>query len=460
MNNKAYIELLDSELLIVEKRSQQLAGWLLATTIILMNIFAQADHDPNMAKFLNFTHLLSAALVVWFLGTAILIGRGIYHPAFKYLNLILQVSTVTFYMLASARLVDANFAISSTAPLFYLLVIGLTSLSINPLLSLLAGGLAAGQFIGAYAIWLQQEVFMPGIETAEGAWVQMFLKGTMFIMMGIAAMFIARSSRGLLEKVVTQVRYQEQLNFITEDMDQAAEIQEKLIPDNELNPEYYKLESFYSPAKQVGGDYFDVIELADGECLVVIADVSGKGYSAALLMSNIQAMVKTLADQHYSVDRIVQFINQSVYHNSVRGKFVSIFLMELDPHQQTLRYINCGHNPPLLLNNKSEVIELDQAYPVLGVLAEYPCETTTLDFVPGEIILAYTDGLSELRDSQGRQLGAGRIKTLLQSTEELTPSLIKQILLAKIYDHAGGTEMADDLSFICMQAEEHKAVKQ
>jgi len=451
-NNKRYKDLLESELLSVEKRSQQLAGWLLAATIILMNVFALADTDPNMQTFVHFTQLLSAGLVVWFLGTAILIGRGIYHPAYKYLNLVLQVSTVTFYMLATARLVDANFALSSTAPLFYLLVIGLTSLTINPLLSLLAGGFAAGQFIGAYALWLQQETFMPGIETSEGAWIQILLKGVMFIMMGVGAMIIARSSRGLLEKVVSQVSYEEQLRFIEDDMDQAKEIQEKLIPEGKINPDFYKLETFYSPARQVGGDYYDIIELSDDRWLVVIADVSGKGYSAALLMSNIQAMVKTLANQNSSLDRMVKFINQSVYHNSVRGKFVTIAFMLLDPHKQSIKYVNCGHNPPMMVNTSSEVIELDRAGPVLGVIEDYPCEIVEVEFTPGNMLLGYTDGLSELRDSKGKQLGMTNIKQILQMSNQLEPAFIKQFLLASIYEHSGDTEMTDDLSFVCLQA--------
>lgn len=450
-HTKQYRDLLESELLIAEKRSQQLAGWLLAATIVLMNVFSQADAEPNMASFISFTQLLSGGLIVWFLGTAVLIGRGIYHPAFKYLNLVLQVSTVTFYMLTTARLVDANFALSSTAPLFYLLVISLTSLSINPLMSLLAGGLAAGQFIGAYAMWLEQETFMPGLMTSEGAWVQILLKGVMFIMMGIVAMIISRSSRRLLEKVVVQVSYEAQLKFIEDDMDQAAEIQEKLIPESQLKTAYYQFETFYSPAKQVGGDYFDTIELSNDRCLVVIADVAGKGYSAALLMSNIQAMVKTLANQDFSLDSMVKFINQSVYHNSVRGKFVTIAFMELDPHKQTVKYINCGHNPPLMVNSQSDVIELDNAGPVLGVMDEYPCEVSTIDFMPNNIILAYTDGLSELRDSNGKQLGINNVKEVLKMSTRLDPVFIKQFLLARIYEHSGETEMADDLSFVCLQ---------
>lgn len=458
-NSKRYQDLLDDELLNVEMRSQKLSGWLLAATIVIMNIFAQADHAPNMQSFVSFTQTLSAGLVVWFLGTAILIGRGIYHPAFKYLNLLLQVSTVTFYMLATARLVDANFALSSTAPLFYLLIIGLTSLTINPLLSLLAGILAAVQFVGAYALRLEQATFMPGLETAEGAWVQISLKGFMFIMMGVTAMFIARSSRKLLEKVVSEVSYKEQLRFLEDDMDQAAEIQEKLIPDSDIDPQYYLIESFYSPARQVGGDYFDIIQLSQDRCLVVIADVSGKGYAAALLMSNIQAMVKTLANQDFTLVHMAEFINQSVLHNSVRGKFVTIVFMILDPHLQNLQYINCGHNPPLIVKGSHAIVELDQASAALGVMDEYHCEASVVDFSAGDIVLGYTDGLSELRNTQGHQLGINNIKKILQMNNQLDPSFIKQYLLASIYEHASQAEVNDDLSFVCIQAKSMETLK-
>jgi serine phosphatase RsbU (regulator of sigma subunit) len=451
-NNKRYQGLLEDDLLNIEMRSQQLSGWLLAATIVIMNIFAQADHAPYMQSFVNFTQTLSGGLVIWFLGTAILIGRGIYHPAFKYLNLLLQVSTVTFYMLATARLVDANFALTSTAPLFYLLIIGLTSLALNPLLSFLAGILAAIQFIGAYALRLEETTFMPGLESSEGAWIQIALKGFMFIMMGVTAMLIAKSSRRLLEKVVSQVIYEEQIRLLEDDMEQAAEIQEKLIPDSDINPNYYQIESFYSPARQVGGDYFDIIQLSHDRCLIVIADVSGKGYSAALLMSNIQAMVKTLANQDFTLAHMADFINQSVLHNSVRGKFVTIVFMILDPHQQNLQYINCGHNPPLMVKGSTTVVELNRAGTALGVMEDYQYEVSDVDFSPGDIILGYTDGLSELRDTQGRQLGINNIKKILQINNQLDPTFIKQYLLASIYEHASETEVSDDLSFVCIQA--------
>jgi len=451
-SNKQHLGLLETEILNVEKRSQKISGWILAFTIIVMNIFALMDDRQGISEFLRATHLLSAGLIVWFLGTSSLITRGIYHPSFKYLNTILQVSTVTFYLLVSARLVDANFAVSSTAPLFYLLIIALTSLSLNPLLAILAAGFAAGQFIGVYAIWLHEMMHVDGVGSLVGDWIQVILKAIVFIVMGVVAMFIARTSRNMLEKVVTQVSHEENIKFIEEEMAQAAEIQERLIPSSYLNPRCYDVETYYCPARQVGGDYFDVIELSGDRCLVVIADVSGKGYAAALMMSNIQAMVKTLANQNYSIENIVKLINKALTSTSVRGKFVTIVFMELDPNKNIIKYINCGHNPPIIVAGRDSITELGDGGPVLGVVDDFNYEVVERPFMPGNILLAYTDGLSELRDKNNQQLGKQNIFEALYSCQELTPMAIKQILLARILEHSEQVEMSDDLSFVCAQS--------
>ena len=451
MSEAHYKKLLVKELLSVEKKSQQLAGWILAVTIIVMNLFAQADSAPEMSDFLNFTRILSSVLVIWFMGISFLIAKNIYHPSFKYFNLILQISTVTFYMLVSARLVDAEFAMTSTAPLFYLLVIALTSMSLRPLFAILSGIFAAGQFVTAYYLWMSDESYSMHIGTSESAWIQVLLKCIVFVMMGIAAAVIARSSRRMLEKVVSVVSYEEKMKFVEEDLDQAAEIQNRLIPDGHFDTELFSIETYYCPAKQVGGDYFDVIPRPDGTCLVVIADVSGKGYAAALLMSNIQAIVTTLASQNYKLKEIVPIINQSVINTSVRGRFLTIALLQLDPVSQQIEYVNCGHNPPIVIHQNKEISLLGEAGPVLGVLENYMCDSNVIGFEAGDTLLAYTDGLSELRNQDGEQLGTDKIFEVLKMSAHLTPDYIKNFILNMIKGHTGDAELSDDLSFVCMQ---------
>ena len=450
-NNQSYQELLSAELLKVEKQSQQLAGWLLVVTIIVMNVIAQLQHEGPYSDFLNFATSLSIGLVIWFAGTSILIAKGFYHYLFKYLNLILQVSTVTFFMLTAARLVDADFALSSTAPLLYLLVIGLSSLSLNPMLSLLAGGFAAGQFVGSYALWMQHDTLMPMLDSPREIWAQILLKAIIFIIMGVGAMLIARLSRKLLERMVSQVSYEEQIRFIEQDMQLAAEIQEKLIPIGKIPPTDFNIETFYSPARQVGGDYFDILPAVNGKCVVVIADVSGKGYSAALLMSNIQAIVKSIISQSDNLLQLVKVLNTSVCNTSVRGKFVTLVCMELDPMTNRIRYINCGHNPPVVISSQSRVEALDQAGPVLGVVPDFEYTVHEIDFPESSILLAYTDGLTELKNKDGIHLGLDRIIEVLHKLENLYPDIVKQLILALVFEHLSDADFTDDLSFVCVQ---------
>ena len=186
---------------------------------------------------------------------------------------------------------------------------------------------------------------------------------------------------------------------------------------------------------------------------MVIADVSGKGYAAALMMSNIQAMVKTLASLNYSIEGMVKLINKSITNNSVRGKFVTIVFMELDPNKNIIKYINCGHNPPIIMAGRDSITELDAGGPVLGVVDNFNYETVEQSFAQGNILIAYTDGLSELRDKNNKQLGKQNIMETLYSCQELSPVAIKRVLLARILEHSVDAEMSDDLSFVCVQAD-------
>ena len=385
------------------------------------------------------------------MGFSLLITKGVYHASFKYFNLVLQISTVTFYMLVSARLVDVEFAMSSTAPLFYLLVIALTSMSLRPLFAILSGGFAAGQFVTAYYLWMSESDYSSTMHSDESVWIQVILKSVVFIMMGIAAAVIARSSRRMLEKVVSVVSNEEKMKFVEDDLEQAAEIQKRLIPEGHFDNRFFSIETYYCPAKQVGGDYFDVIPRPDGNCLVVIADVSGKGYSAALLMSNIQAIVTTLAYQDYTLSEMIPVINRSVMNTSVRGRFLTIALLQLNPVSEKIEYVNCGHNPPIVIHKNREVTLMGEAGPVLGVLENYNCDFNLIDFKTGDTLLAYTDGLSELRDQEGNQLGVEKILDVLSMSAHLTPEYIRNFILSMVREHKGEAELSDDLSFVCIQ---------
>lgn len=446
-----YEELLASDLLEVEKRAQQQANWLLAVTVVVIISIAELQEPRFQEPFRSFSLALSGTLVVWFVGSALLIRAGHYRPWFKYVNVVIQVSTVTFFLLASVRLMGAEFALSSSAPVLYVLVIGVSSLTLNPMLSLLAGGFAAGQFVGAYWFWLY-----PGLGgglRASGAngWTGVAIKAVVFLAMGIGAMLMARKARALLEQVVVQVRAEESLRALEEDMQRAGEVQERLIPKRPTVAPPLTIEACYRPSREVGGDYFDVLQGPQGRCFLVMGDVSGKGYAAALTMASIQAVVRLSIERGGSLEDLAGTLNRSVSRSSVRGGFVSLAMMEVKPAEDCIRYINCGHNPPLVWDPSGQLHSLPPQVPVLGVVTGVEYQVRSVPFVPGALLFAYTDGLSELRDARGRELGAEALEALIRAHAGAPVSDLKRAVLAIVDRHLAGAAPGDDLSFVCLR---------
>ncbi len=448
---KSYEGLLASDLLEVEKQAQQQANWLLAATVIVIISIAELQQPRFQEPFRSFALALSGILAVWFAGSALLIRAGHYRPWFKYVNVIVQVSTVTFFFMASVRLMGAEFALGSSAPVLYVLVIGISSLTLNPMLSLLAGGFAAGQFVGAYWFWLHPRLDGGLLSSGANGWTGVAIKAVVFLAMGIAAMLMARKVRVLLERVAVQVRAEESLRALEEDMQRAAEIQERLIPKRPTVPGPLTIEAYYRPSRQVGGDYFDVLEGSQGRCYLVVGDVSGKGYAAALTMAAIQAIVRMLIEREGSLEDLAGALDRSIGRASVRGGFVSLAMMEIRPAEDRIRYINCGHNPPLVCDPTGELRSLLPQVPVLGVVSgvEYPVHS--VPFVPGATLFAYTDGLSELRDAQGRGLGEKALEELIGAHAGEGVADLKRAVLATVDRHLAGAAPGDDLTFVCLR---------
>jgi serine phosphatase RsbU (regulator of sigma subunit) len=448
--DEKYHNLLDSELLWVEKKAQVLSGWILAMTVIFLNASTHVFHEGELSDFLLFTLIFSAVLVLWFAGTAILISKDVYHPYFKYINIVIQISVVTALMIASAKMVGVEFALTSTPPMLYMLMIGLSSMTLHPKLAIFASFIAAIQFSGAYGLWLAEDANLVITNLNSITWTDIILKSVIFIMMGYTAMVIAKRSRSILERVTRQVSYKEKLSYVEKEIGLAADIQNKLIPELDINLDSFDIQMYYQPAQQVGGDYYDVIQRQDGSLFVIIADVSGKGYSAALLMSNIQAVVRTLIHQQSNLENLVELLNMSLINASVQGRFVSLIVMDIDPVNHRLTYINCGHNPPLIKQD-SIIIELDVATPVLGVLDDYVSIEKSIDFHPNDVLFAYTDGVSELYNPEGQQLGMEPIKAILNEYNPAANNNLKDEILQSLTNHMQDEIAHDDISFVLVK---------
>jgi len=434
---------LEQELLLLEMRAQVQTGWLLVATIAIVNlviVLRSALPEPSMRTFVQFS---SAAFVVWFAATALAIRRGGYRPWFKYLNVVLQVSAVSFALLGAGTLADLEHPIIALLPLFYLLVVGLTALTLNPALCLLAGGFAVAQYVGAYAWWL-------GVGQ-DIDWTGVYLRAVIILAMSLGALLIAYRARTLLEQVAGRVQADERLRMLEWEIARAAEVQERLIPSPLPAPPFLEVESWYRPSRQVGGDYFDLVERAAGGWTLLVGDVAGKGYGAALTSAGIHSTARVLLQRGITMEELMRVLNEMLHQVAVRGGFASLAAMELDAEGDVLRYLNCGHNPPLLVRGDGEVLRLTAQAPVLGVVSEQRYQADNLPMRRGDLLFAYTDGLTELRAESGGQWGEKRLMELLREARGGSLQALRQRLLSVAEQHLQEGAPSDDISFVAVR---------
>jgi len=248
-------------------------------------------------------------------------------------------------------------------------------------------------------------VFIGDIEE-EGEGMSPVLKHLNFIQTISSIIIVAIENIRLFNESLRQEALKKELEL-------AARMQKMLIPDNSQMPKNTKLivNGFYYPHYEVGGDYYDCIRLSQTKTGFCIADVSGKGISAAILMSNFQASLRALFTQDIKLETLINKLNSIVVANAAGEKFITFFVARYDHESGVLEYINAAHNPPVLYNTVTGEIRHFHASCVgLGMLDKIPLvEKSELVISDFSKIVCYTDGLSELKGADGKDIGTGVI---------------------------------------------------
>ena len=201
-------------------------------------------------------------------------------------------------------------------------------------------------------------------------------------------------------------------------------------------------------ARQVGGDYYDFLDLGQNRLGFVIADISGKGIAAALLMANLQANLRSLcAIAHHEPDRLLCSVNQLFCENTTDGAFATLFFAEYDDTAHLLRYANCGHLPALLLRDDNSITRLGATATVLGIFKKWDCELGECLVTRGDILALYTDGITESFNHDGEEFGEHRLLDSLTRHRALSPpagltSIVDEVL------HFSPHEQHDDITLI------------
>jgi sigma-B regulation protein RsbU (phosphoserine phosphatase) len=219
-------------------------------------------------------------------------------------------------------------------------------------------------------------------------------------------------------------------------------------------PEISGLEiaAFSRPADIIGGDYFDFFRYRDGTHGLVIADVSGHGVSAGMLVSSLQTAIQTMAPETDAPADILERINRFYIHNINFTTFVTIFIARYDPNEGTLTYVNSGHNPPAVFCREAGTIHwLTRTAPAIGLAEQYFPKTGTLSLSGGDVLLLYTDGLTEALNHQMEQFGHERLAEFVRTSADLTASGMLQIVRDGIQAHRGAVRLSDDLTLVALK---------
>lgn len=237
---------------------------------------------------------------------------------------------------------------------------------------------------------------------------------------------------------------------VKRELELAAEMQAILLPGQLPRNTHYDVSAVYRSHQQVGGDYYDFIELNANEVLFCMADVSGKGVSAAFLMANFQAYLRALfMYAKMDLEQSVRELNQQVMHTAMGEKYITLFIGKYNRSNRMLEYINCGHNPPVMADPQgySQLLKLGTLG--LGMFEELTkLSVGRAEVPPGSAIVCYTDGLVELEDERCEPFGVERVEQLLLAFPQSGASHINDIILQSVHEFKGDLPFVDDLAIL------------
>jgi phosphoserine phosphatase RsbU/P len=264
-------------------------------------------------------------------------------------------------------------------------------------------------------------------ETEEGRGVSPVVKHLHFIQTLTNVLIVALRNRQLTEQSIKQEAARRELEL-------AAEMQAMLVPEGWPEDPDVEIKAHYKPHQEVGGDYYDVFPVDDRRLAFCMADVSGKGVSAAFLMSNFQANLRAIFQyEPDDLEGAIRKLNERVMENAQGEKYITLFAAIYDRKSRKLSYVNCGHNPPVLMEPDGRAKQLSLGSVGLGMFREIPSvQSGSAQVQPGSFLVCYTDGLVEQENMQGIPYGMTRMENLLKTHRGMGPQEIVNALLEAV----------------------------
>lgn len=251
----------------------------------------------------------------------------------------------------------------------------------------------------------------------------------------------------LLAKAVRQQR-----DDLLRDVELAGQVQRMFLPVGRPSIPGLDIAGMMQPARGVGGDYYDYIPINEHTIQMVIADVAGKGVAAALLMSAAAAAMQLETNQVRDIAEIVDRLNSGIHSVSDGSRYVTLLLAEVDARRRTLRYVNCGHNYALLFQERTgKVVPMTSSCPPLGMFAQETCAISQSDLSPGDVMVFYTDGLTEAENGIGEQFGIEGILAVMRRSSSLPADQILGDILHAATDFRQEPGFSDDVTLLVVK---------
>jgi len=261
---------------------------------------------------------------------------------------------------------------------------------------------------------------------------------------------IAAQSGQILENA-RLYEQEKSLQTMQEQIRLASIIQLDLLPKKFPAIPGYDIVGKSIPAQQVGGDYFDFIQMDDAKLAVCLGDVSGKGLPASLLMANLQATLRGQTLVASSPKECINRSNKLLFESTSSEKFATLFYTILDYQNHQLRYCNAGHDPPFLVSESREHRRLMTGGIVLSIMNSYPFEEDTVPIERGDTLIIYSDGIPEAMDAHGEMFSEERLSGLLNECRSLPAAELMETIIASVKAHAGHHPQSDDMTIIVIK---------
>lgn len=238
---------------------------------------------------------------------------------------------------------------------------------------------------------------------------------------------------------------------MAQEMRLAREIQERLLPSKLPVCKHLDIAAFATPSREVSGDYYDVVNLGEERLMMAIADVTGKGVPASLLMANMQACLRIVLPLNMQLEEATARINDVIHGNTGFDKFITFFWCICSSDGTSLHYVNAGHNPPVHLTAEGKMTYLEAGGLLLGIMGGMPYERGEISLQSGDMVAMFTDGVTEALNPAGEEYDDPRLEKVLMDNRHLSAQEILDVVLADVKDFTKGAPQSDDITMIVMK---------